>query len=111
MDEKSIGACDNLQTLIFSATLTFTSQSSSTVATESRKKGKTSGDMKIRQLTEGMLMRDSKLSKIVDLTQQNVTPASLVETQMHCANLLEKVFIYYIWLQRHSEDVSIFFII
>uniref|UniRef100_A0A1I7U5U5 RNA helicase n=1 Tax=Caenorhabditis tropicalis TaxID=1561998 RepID=A0A1I7U5U5_9PELO len=78
---------EKLQTLVFSATLTFTKAQD--VAEEEKKKAKElSSRQKIQRLIKLTGLRENK-HKVIDLTQMG-TAGCLVEARINCANLFEK---------------------
>ncbi|KAI6224275.1 ATP-dependent RNA helicase DDX24 [Aphelenchoides fujianensis] len=70
-----------LQTLVFSATLTFIVLPSANQAQKSREE-------KLREISKATRMR--KNYRLVDLTNEFATPTTLVERRMCCSNLLQK---------------------
>lgn len=76
-----------LQTLIFSATLTFTH--SATFRADGSQVLEQTTAFKVKKLVAAMKMRKNR--KIVDLTNTNRTPTSLSECRINCANLHQKV--------------------
>ncbi|CCD71883.1 ATP-dependent RNA helicase [Caenorhabditis elegans] len=79
---------EKLQTLVFSATLTFAKAQD--VAEEEKKKAKElSSQQKIQRLIKLTGLRENK-HKVIDLTRQMGTAGCLVEARINCGNLLEK---------------------
>ncbi|KAI6229969.1 ATP-dependent RNA helicase DDX24 [Aphelenchoides fujianensis] len=70
-----------LQTLVFSATLTFIVLPNANQAQKSREE-------KLREISKATRMR--KNYRLVDLTNEFATPNTLVERRMCCSNLLQK---------------------
>lgn len=82
--------CDKekLQTLVFSATLTFARAQD--VAEEEKKKAKElSSQQKIQRLIKLTGLRENK-HRVIDLTRQMGTAGCLVEARINCGNLVEK---------------------
>ncbi|CAI5445770.1 unnamed protein product [Caenorhabditis angaria] len=79
---------EKLQTLVFSATLTFAKAQD--VSEEEKKKNRIlSSEQKIQRLVKLTGLRENK-HKIIDLTRQMGTAGCLVEARINCADLLEK---------------------
>jgi ATP-dependent RNA helicase DDX24/MAK5 len=70
-----------LQTLVFSATLTF-------IVLPTPGRAKKSRDEKLKEISRATRMR--KNYRLVDLTNEFATPDTLTERRLCCANLLEK---------------------
>lgn len=70
-----------LQTLVFSATLTFIVLPNAGRAEKTR-------DEKLKEISRATRMR--KNYKLIDLTNEFTTPKTLTERRLLCANLLEK---------------------
>lgn len=80
---------EKLQTLVFSATLTFAKAQD--VAEEEKKKNKElSSQQKIQRLIKLTGLRENK-HKVIDLTRQMGTAGCLVEARINCGSLVEKV--------------------
>ncbi|CAL2029816.1 unnamed protein product [Caenorhabditis brenneri] len=100
--------CDRekLQTLVFSATLTFAK--SQGVAEEEKKKAKElSTQQKIQRLIKLTGLREIK-HKVVDLTRQTGTAGCLVEARLNCGNLLEKDTSLVYLLSRYAGRTIVF---
>ena len=83
-----------LQTLIFSATLTFTHHI--TVRKDEKPLEMTQSQVdskqKVKKIAQAMCMRKGgKLLAIVDLSTAQKTPKTLIECRMNCMDLLQKV--------------------
>ncbi|CAI2348928.1 unnamed protein product [Caenorhabditis sp. 36 PRJEB53466] len=79
---------EKLQTLVFSATLTFAKAQD--VAEEEKKKNRElSSHQKIQRLIKLTGLRENK-HKVIDLTRQMGTAGCLVEARINCGNLVEK---------------------
>ncbi|KAI6171521.1 ATP-dependent RNA helicase DDX24 [Aphelenchoides bicaudatus] len=70
-----------LQTMVFSATLTF-------IVLPNPGRAQKTREEKLREISKAMQMRANY--KLVDLTNEFATPQSLTERRICCANLLEK---------------------
>ncbi|CAD6188182.1 unnamed protein product [Caenorhabditis auriculariae] len=90
---------EKLQTLVFSATLTF-------AQTQSNKKQLTP-EQKIQRLIELTGLREGN-RKIVDLTRQLGTAGCLVETRINCSDLLDKDTSLMYLLSRYSGRTLVF---
>lgn len=81
-----------LQTLVFSATLTFTFTPTDAPREEdgdAAKAAKKLLESKLKKMVSAMHVRPNRA--VVDLTEAERTPHTLREYRMHCTNLLQKV--------------------
>ncbi|KAE9551262.1 hypothetical protein FO519_005519 [Halicephalobus sp. NKZ332] len=93
----------SLQTMVFSATLSFVHLP---VFRPGKKMEKMTKEQKIERLVKIGGLKEKH--KVIDLNPENLTPKSLVETRVNCEDLLDKdTKIYYI-LKKHSGRTLIF---
>jgi len=91
-----------LQTLLFSATLTFTNASTFESSGKSQKVVH-----KIQQLVEMARLRPKKYV-IADLSKTTATPETLIECRMNCINLMQKDANLYYLLNRYGGRTLVF---
>uniref|UniRef100_A0A915EMY2 ATP-dependent RNA helicase n=1 Tax=Ditylenchus dipsaci TaxID=166011 RepID=A0A915EMY2_9BILA len=103
-EDRSYMVKDHLQTLIFSATLTFTHEPIQRA--DGSKTSAQTPAMKIRKLMDAMCLR--KKHQTVDLTKATSTPQSLVECRMNCADLQQKDANLYYVLNRYKGRTLVF---
>ncbi|CAP33331.1 Protein CBG14927 [Caenorhabditis briggsae] len=97
---------EKLQTLVFSATLTFAKAQD--VAEEEKKKAKElSAHQKIQRLIKLTGLRENK-HKVIDLTRQMGTAGCLVEARINCGNLVEKDTALVYLLNRYPGRTMVF---
>ena len=81
----------SMQTLVFSATLTFTHiQPQQTVPNIGALNSSNKLNQKVKKLIEAVRLRPKK-HIVIDLTIDTKTPQSLLECRMNCINLAHKV--------------------
>jgi len=88
-----------LQTLVFSATLTF-------IVLPNPGRAQKTREEKLREISRATRMR--KNFKLVDLTNEFATPLTLVERRLCCANLLEKDTQLYFTLTSYQARTLVF---
>lgn len=93
-----------LQTMIFSATLTFTHVP--VMRNDGTFTKKQTSANKINNIVGFMNLRNKR--KTIDLTPKNIMPATLIECRMHCSNLKEKDSNLYYLLNRYSGKTIVF---
>ncbi|KAI1727066.1 DEAD/DEAH box helicase domain-containing protein [Ditylenchus destructor] len=93
-----------LQTFIFSATLTFTHIP--TQRLDGSKTGGVTPALKIRKLVEALHMKKDR--RIIDLSQATRTPQTLAEYRMNCSGLEQKDSNLYYILNRHRGRTLVF---
>ncbi|CAD5220396.1 unnamed protein product [Bursaphelenchus okinawaensis] len=90
---------EQIQTLVFSATLTFLVLPDVTKAQQTR-------ELKLKEIAKATRMR--KKYKVVDLTNEFATPTTLKERKICCQNLLEKDSRLYYLLMTYKARTLIF---
>lgn len=88
-----------LQTLVFSATLTF-------IVLPNPGRAEKNRDEKLKEISRATRMR--KNYKLVDLTNEFATPRTLTERRLCCANLLEKDTYLYFTLTSYQARTLVF---
>ncbi|KIH59713.1 DEAD/DEAH box helicase, partial [Ancylostoma duodenale] len=94
-------ATEKLQTLVFSATLTYVHREQTRPGHANKKE--LTPQQKIKELIQLTGMRPN--CKIVDITRAFGTAETLVETRINCSNLLEKDTTIVYLLERYKEEL------
>ncbi|KAL3078898.1 hypothetical protein niasHS_014680 [Heterodera schachtii] len=98
-----------LQTLIFSATLTFTHHIPLRRGKKEAQQMATDPKQKVRRIALSMSMRKGATNlSVIDLTPPQKTPQTLTECRMNCADLLQKDSNLLYLLKRHGGRTLVF---